>query len=734
MKGYKQLSTKWDREMRNEENRMYSELYNEIGDVVQNVTNQVIDDIADMSKLHWLPTFVETYEDIATVYPNPSEGDTTMAKSDSTDYPTGPEDKRSAGTIWRYDGIEWLPVQNIDPSAISGLETVVNNKIGDLQSLETTVYNNLVGAINSNAADLNHRGVNALLHGVVGDGITDDTQAIQDVINNNSYIVFPIPEESFTISDEIVVPSNRTLEFIGGNHWNPNNQREVRFRWIGDEEPTKAMFRLAKSPAEQEPTVDTSNVKFKGGCVLDGDGKAGYGFCAAFITNESSFEKITVINTLTDGFKVDKSWYASFRDITAKGNFGNGITIGRNGWGSVNGCLIENLRGHSNGRDGSFTEENYASSYGVGLWLGSGTTAHNVVSEQNYGAGLVYGMGRGSVNKVDTVYLEKNGLQAKIDGKTHRNWGLIVDGKPGMSAISLENIYLARSTGDPEVQSIWLTGEKPSKPIELRNVALGQHLKAEWDEYKLTGYISSGMSLHIEGHLPKVSEGTFNSNWNTLYVSSNGSDENDGRTSGTAFATLVKAIEKTKAINTITTIIVTGNLVHEVVDFSGINREITIDGQTTASISGSSNNNNGLRIENAKNIVNVNNFNEITRLIITNCFRIKTINTNFGHTDGAFNGTMEVVDSNLLIDSCDLDGNLATNAVKNGIRLYNSVTTIKEMTISGYGDNYFSISEGGRIYADIYIPTFYYTNWVDGSGLIQGGDKMSNSVGSVTFS
>ncbi|KRG11549.1 hypothetical protein ACA29_17070 [Lederbergia galactosidilytica] len=86
-------------------------------------------------------------------------------------------------------------------------------------------------------------------------------------------------------------------------------------------------LRASKSPAGVEPSSDTSNVKFVGGCVLDGNNKIGYGFYAAYITNESSFDKISVINTTTDGIRVEKSWYAVFRDLVAKGNLGNGITI-----------------------------------------------------------------------------------------------------------------------------------------------------------------------------------------------------------------------------------------------------------------------------------------------------------------------------------------------------------------------------------------------------------------------
>ncbi|MCC2248864.1 glycerophosphodiester phosphodiesterase [Virgibacillus sp. AGTR] len=117
----KTITTSWDGENRNNFEHNFKELYNDLNNIVSSITDEVYQEIINGSKLNWLD-FVDTYEDIATTYPNPSESDTVMARSDSADYPTGPDDKRQGGTIWRYDGSEWQPIQNIDASVINAVE------------------------------------------------------------------------------------------------------------------------------------------------------------------------------------------------------------------------------------------------------------------------------------------------------------------------------------------------------------------------------------------------------------------------------------------------------------------------------------------------------------------------------------------------------------------------------------------------------------------------------------
>lgn len=697
------IGTQWNNETRNKMNEdretIEGNFNNSVQKTIEEAKPQIIDELVDSAKLNYLSPAVETFGDIESTHPNPDVGDAVNVTSE--------------GKVYRWNGSAWEWIQGIDPGPYNQLD----EKIGEINS------------------DLEDRGINVLLNGVAGDGVTDDTQVIQDLINNNSYVVFPIPTGKYRLTDEIIIPSNRTLEFIGGNHWNPSNQREVGFIYDGVDAPDKAMFRLSTSQVGVEPSSALSNVKFKGGCVCDGNSKIGHGFYAAYVINDSSFDKITAINTLKEGIQIEKSWYTVYRDLVAKGNQGNGITVGRNGWGGVNGCLFENIRGHSNGFNGDFTETNYEAGYGVGLYLGSSSKVLNVVSERNYAAGLMYSMGTSDNHSIDTIYLEKNGLQAKADGKTSRNWGVIVKGSLTGTAKEINNLYLGGASTE-DVQSIWLANEGSKAPLELRNVGGGSGgvIRAEWDNYRLTGMIGGSIGTNIEGHLPRIHAGTLNSNWTTVYVRNTGSDDNDGRTISTAFASIEKAVEVANSIQTISTINCTDLSVDLVeLNLKGIERELTLDGGNTCRIESANNNDNGISLKGGGNTIRLVNFAKITRLTLndTKCI---VENSDLGHTDGAFSGTIEARNSNILLDGSSLDGSGATNATKNGVRLYNSLMTFKTTTMQNYSSGrYITVSEGSQVLADSYMPAFQSVYWDDDTGSVQGGDVFKSAFGTIHF-
>lgn len=598
-------------------------------------------------------------------------------------------------------------------------------------TLKKRIDNNLeevTHQLNDAIDDINQRGINVLHHGVLGDGITDDTQAIQDLINNNSYVVFPIPSVEYLITDEITIPSNRTLEFIGGNHWNVNSQREVRFKYDGEIALDKAMFRASKSPVGIEPTSDTSNIKFIGSCVLHGNNKVGYGLWGAYVTNDSYIDVVTAVNTLREGVQLEKMWYVTVNSLIAKGNQGNGITIGNRGWGGVNGCKIGNLRAHGNGLNKEFTESNI-SGYGVGLFLGSGSTVEGIVSEMNYGPGVYHGLGGVDSIHLRDVYLEKNGIGAFDDGKTSHKWGIIIEGGIYGSAKTVSNMFLA--TGGNH-QSIWLRGSN-NGGLYLNNISGGGVIKADFNTYGIKN-IGGNLSTSIIGCLPSLEmQSRLNSNWTSLYVDFNGSDNNDGRTGATAFKTIQKAIDVARVITTVNTIYLKGyNETALSLDLREIFQELTINGDSSQ-ITGTSNNT-GLTITNALNKVTLTDFIKIDRLNINKCNNLIIKNTSLGHRDSSFSGTLEIDDSNVYIESSPLNGASASNSTRNGIRLRNSNVTMINPTITGYNAPV-SIGMGGVLTSDKYIAQFgSAVNWLDGSGYIVAGNRFKNASGAIILS
>ncbi len=444
--------------------------------------------------------------------------------------------------------------------------------------------------MSENNQDLVSRGVNVLLSGVIGDGITDDTSALRKVISENNVIVIPIPPNYYKITDEIVFPSNKTVIFFGGNMWNPVNKKDVWFKYEGEVALGKAMFRISDSPCGIEPDVARSNIKMYGGVTLDGNNKIGHGFYSAYVVNDSSFSAITVIRTLLDGYKIEKSWYATYSNLVARNTQGPGITIGKNeSWGGVNGVEFRSLRASSCGLNGHFDEANpSAGGYGIGFFPGSGTKLLNATSESNYGAGFVYGTGNRPINEVDTVYLEGNGIGAKNDGKASRNWGFVVEGSSSGRGNSVRNLFMFGPVGNEAAQSLLITGQEPVSPIEFYNVSFGHHLKADWSNYKMLGYVYDGLTQYIDGHLPK-NEVLLSSLITTVYVRNSGNDRNDGRTSATAVRSLKRALDIVKFAPNINIIDCAGTLDVEFIDFRNINKPVTFDGKTTGRIVNSTN-------------------------------------------------------------------------------------------------------------------------------------------------
>ena len=597
--------------------------------------------------------------------------------------------------------------------------SLFDNRITENTTLTTSAIN-----------DLKSRGVNALENGVTGDGVTDDTQSIKDLIRDNTIVLFTQPPVTYRITDEIVIPSNRKIIFMGGNHWNVNNERNVKFTYDGVTNLDKAMFRASQSSVGVEPTTDTSNILFSGGVLLDGNNKIGYGFYGSFITNESIIDGITVTNTLKTGIDISKSWYGRYSNFTAKSNQGQGIVIGRNFWGGINGCLFENMRAWGNGLDESFTETDYVNAAGMYVSLGYASTIQNLVSERNYGAGLVFEHGIGSSNKLTGVYLEGNGEKAMNALKTPYNWGLIVKAiKGGGRGNTIETMYL--SSGTPSQQSVWLTGENPTGEITLRDVSGGANGGVFISDFENYIIDNTPFSTKITGYLPKKSTDVINSNYTTLFVSSTGSDTNNGRTSDKPLLTIEKAIDILKRINTITTLNISGlQVVNATVNLKDLNREITIQGDTTTKI-GTTSNSSGLNILNATQLVNIVNVGKINRLNITNA-KVIADGVTLGNEDTSNNAVIETKNADVLIRNGSIESSLSTSAIKRALRIDNSKVTLVTTSVNDFpSTNALTLSGGSTLIDDTFKPVYHTTVFTDGTGYVVAGKRMLIASGYV---
>lgn len=106
-----------DRIARNNINSNFEELYNDVGNISGKITDEVYDEIRNDVNLIWKPP-VATQADLPT---DATTGDTRM----STD----------TGSVYRYNGSEWIEIQQLNPDAI----TEVDNRLQtEIDTKETT--------------------------------------------------------------------------------------------------------------------------------------------------------------------------------------------------------------------------------------------------------------------------------------------------------------------------------------------------------------------------------------------------------------------------------------------------------------------------------------------------------------------------------------------------------------------------------------------------------------------
>ena len=103
-------------------------------------------------------------------------------------------------------------------AAINDVLVIVGTVIGDLNDLVTTDKSSIVAAINEvyQKGAVDHAPVNVLDHGVVGNGLTDDTAAIQALVNDYNWIY--VPDGAFILITSTVTIS-RSIKISGSGSW-----------------------------------------------------------------------------------------------------------------------------------------------------------------------------------------------------------------------------------------------------------------------------------------------------------------------------------------------------------------------------------------------------------------------------------------------------------------------------------------------------------------------------------
>lgn len=170
------MSSYWNRDERIKINDNWDKIEKSYNGVVDEVTqkayNEIIDTVRDLTKINWLEP-VPTYDDIAATYPNPTLGDITITSDD--------------GSVYRYDGEQWVFINKIDPDVYMQLQ----DDVAAIQNGLEETNNNLMQLqqdFMSHLEDIEEKiigFVEARQFGAIGDGITDDSDAIQAMLDSS---------------------------------------------------------------------------------------------------------------------------------------------------------------------------------------------------------------------------------------------------------------------------------------------------------------------------------------------------------------------------------------------------------------------------------------------------------------------------------------------------------------------------------------------------------------------
>lgn len=204
---------------------------------VETVSNKAFDKVVGAAKIEWLPP-VNTFNDLETTYPDVVEGKTVMT--------------RDSGKVYRFDGDNWIEIQDIDPSAINEVD------------------NRLTAQLATNQLKMTSEEINVLflpqpssVPPAIADGVTDTTQSLNDIFSLYRGRKIFIPDGIYLISDSLIIFDDSTYE-LGRNAVIKFKEYEFTARNGVNDYSGRHIFK-------NHPTEGTKNIEIFGGCI---DGSA----------------------------------------------------------------------------------------------------------------------------------------------------------------------------------------------------------------------------------------------------------------------------------------------------------------------------------------------------------------------------------------------------------------------------------------------------------------------------
>lgn len=366
--------------------------------------------------------------------------------------------------------------------------------------------------------------------GAIGDGIADDTAALQAALDSNKICL--IPAGKYRITNELVIEPNRNRNsgFIGESSWSNYSYTGQTGGpvWDGTKESiiyydgvisSTAILRISDEVVGIEPTATFNSVIFGfklHNILIDGNNKIDFGVYAVRMSEPDIFN-CCIRGTIKHAWYINGNYSGQFNKISAILNKGCGISFGRAlldyGWSAqnkVNATFISDLYATGNGGDKTFNEiTNPTWGYGIGLWLHRGNKVVQYTSENNDGPALVFAP-TSTNNDIDTGYSELNssyivsGTSAIDDGRATRGWGLVFIGQASNAsyANTIRNVFSA--TEGVRLAGLQPSSVRPEQGFEMVNLSGFNYLLSDWANYRLIN-CSEELVSGISGVAPTAS-------------------------------------------------------------------------------------------------------------------------------------------------------------------------------------------------------------------------------------
>jgi len=334
--------------------------------------------------------------------------------------------------------------------------------------------------------------------GAVGDGVTDDTAAIQAALNSLEDIYMPIGIYIVSSGLDWSIGSRLT----GAGNWSAVSSETyddgavtcIKYHGVGGANSYVCKIASPAVGADPSGATNMENVTCTN-LTIDGGGLAEFGFYGIRCLSNTHLDYITVTNTLRHGFYIANSWNGTVNNWMAYKNLGCGITLGRNifAWpvtATVDQSVFNSFFGYYSGYNFSTEKQNQFNEttnadkeYGIGVGGARALVFNNAQAAKCGGAGFYVDSDLGGGTQFIGGYAETCG--ESTGNLSTKNWVIWFVGATSGASWGVEFNGMHVGTPAPCAR---LTGTSPSRfeaGVIFNRMQYLTEIYADWSNFRV---------------------------------------------------------------------------------------------------------------------------------------------------------------------------------------------------------------------------------------------------------